>query len=49
MIRVLHVIDRLKSVSGIARSILNYYEHIDTNKVQFDFLVVDYDDGVRLC
>lgn len=46
MIRVLHVIDRLKMVSGIARSILNYYEHIDTNKVQFDFLVVDSDRNV---
>ena len=46
MIKVLHVIDRLKSVSGIARSILNYYEHIDTNKVQFGFLVVDSDDDI---
>ena len=46
MIRILHVIDRLKRVSGIARSILNYYEHIDTNRIQFDFLVVDSDDDI---
>lgn len=46
MIRVLHVIDRLKKVSGIARAILNYYEYIDTSKVQFDFLTVDSDSDI---
>lgn len=46
MIRILHVIDRLKKVSGIARVILNYYDNIDTSIVQFDFLVVDFDSDI---
>lgn len=43
MIKVLHVIDRLKRVSGIASAILNYYKYMDTEHIQFDFLVVDSD------
>jgi len=37
-IRVLHVVSSLSTGSGIMGVIMNYYRHIDHEKVQFDFL-----------
>lgn len=37
-IRVLQIIG-LACGGGVESAIMNYYHHIDTNKVQFDFIV----------
>ena len=49
-IRVLHVVTYMGR-GGLETMIMNYYRHIDRNKVQFDFLVhrnfkADYDDEI---
>lgn len=50
-IRVLHVVTYMGR-GGLETMIMNYYRHIDRNKVQFDFLVhrdfeADYDAEIR--
>lgn len=50
-IRVLHVVTYMGR-GGLETMIMNYYRHIDRNKVQFDFLVhrefrADYDDEIE--
>ena len=37
-IRILHVVSSLNSASGVMHVIMNYYRHLDREKVQFDFL-----------
>ena len=37
MIRVLHSVSNMDR-AGIETMLMNYYRHIDRNKVQFDFL-----------
>ena len=37
-IRVLHFVSTLSRGSGVMSVIMNYYRHIDRDKVQFDFL-----------
>lgn len=49
-IRILHVVTYMGR-GGLETMIMNYYRHIDRNKVQFDFLVhrdfkADYDDEI---
>ncbi len=46
MIRILHVVHALTRGGGLSNVIMNYYRHIDREKVQFDFLYFkesDYD------
>lgn len=38
-IKVLHVLDKIDINSGVSSVVLNYYTHIDKNKIQFDFVV----------
>lgn len=38
MIRVLHIVTYMGR-GGLETMLMNYYRHIDRNKVQFDFLV----------
>ena len=38
MIRVLHVVTYM-GIGGLETMLMNYYRHIDREKVQFDFLV----------
>lgn len=50
-IRVLHVVTHMNR-GGLETMIMNYYRHIDRNKVQFDFLThregkKDYDDEIE--
>ena len=49
-IRILHVVTYMGR-GGLETMIMNYYRHVDRNKVQFDFLVhrdlkADYDDEI---
>ena len=44
MIRVLHSVSYM-SRGGIETMLMNYYRHIDRNKVQFDFLCNSYKEG----
>ena len=44
MIRVLNVISNLNN-AGTEAVVMNYYRHMDREKVQFDFLVLDTGDG----
>ena len=37
-VRVLHFVSTLSHGSGVMSVIMNYYRHIDREKVQFDFL-----------
>ena len=51
MIRVLHSVSNMDR-AGIETMLMNYYQHIDREKIQFDFLVNkpkpgDYDDEIR--
>ena len=51
MIRVLHSVSNMDR-AGIETMLMNYYRHIDREKVQFDFIVNkkkpgDYDDEIR--
>ena len=51
MIRVLHSVSNMDR-GGIETMLMNYYRHIDREKVQFDFIVNkqkpgDYDDETR--
>lgn len=51
MIRVLHSVSNMDR-GGIETMLMNYYRHIDREKVQFDFIVNkqkpgDYDDEIR--
>lgn len=50
MIRVLQVIGSL-GYAGVEAVVMNYYRHIDTQKVQFDFITCStvkqrYDDEI---
>ena len=50
-IRILHVVTYMGR-GGLETMIMNYYRHLDRNKVQFDFLVhrdfrADYDDEIE--
>lgn len=50
-IRVLHVVTYMGR-GGLETMLMNYYRHIDRNKIQFDFLVhrnfkADYDDEIK--
>lgn len=50
-IRVLHVVTHMNR-GGLETMIMNYYRHIDRNKIQFDFLThrdrkKDYDDEIQ--
>ena len=52
MIRVLHIFHEMSN-GGIEHFVMDYYRHIDREKVQFDFLVSvdeegDFDDEIRL-
>lgn len=38
MIRILHIVSKLSINSGVMNVIMNYYQHIDRTKIQFDFL-----------
>ncbi len=38
MVRVLHIVTML-GYAGVEAVIMNYYRHIDTDKVQFDFAI----------
>ena len=38
MIRVLHVVTYM-GIGGLETMLMNYYRHIDREKIQFDFLV----------
>lgn len=51
MIRVLHSVSNMDR-GGIETMLMNYYRHIDREKVQFDFIVNkqkpgDYNDEIR--
>lgn len=51
MIRVLHSVSNMDR-GGIETMLMNYYRHIDRDKIQFDFIVNkkkpgDYDDEIR--
>ena len=51
MIRVLQVVTKM-GYGGLEAMIMNYYRHIDRNKIQFDFLVhrpeeADYHEEIR--
>lgn len=51
MIRILHVVTYMGR-GGLETMIMNYYRHIDKNKIQFDFLVhrdfeADYDQEIK--
>ena len=39
MVKVLHIVQTLNACGGIENLIMNYYRHIDKNKIQFDFLI----------
>lgn len=41
MIRVLHVVDYLKQRYGVTSFLLNFLRNIDSNKLAFDFLIID--------
>ena len=50
-IKVLHIVTYMGR-GGLETMLMNYYRHIDRNKVQFDFLVhrdfkADYDTEIR--
>lgn len=52
MIRILHIVSSTFSGSGVMHFIMNYYDKIDKNKYQFDFLVLDkkednYDEKIK--
>lgn len=38
MHRVLHFMADIQVCSGVATVVMNYYRHIDRNRIQFDFL-----------
>ncbi len=38
MVRILHVVHALTRGGGLSNVVMNYYRHIDRDKVQFDFL-----------
>lgn len=38
-IRVLQILPSLNVCSGVSNYLINYYKHIDNNKIQFDFIV----------
>lgn len=40
--RVLHIVDNLAIKSGVSSVVMNIYRNINRNKVQFDFLVMNY-------
>lgn len=44
MIRVLHILPTLNVCGGIENFVMNYYRHIDREKVQFDFLIHELND-----
>lgn len=51
-VRILHIVTYMGR-GGIETMLMNYYRHIDRNKIQFDFLVhrdfrADYDDEIEL-
>lgn len=51
MIRILHVVTYMGR-GGLETMLMNYYRHIDREKIQFDFLVhrdfkADYDDDIE--
>ncbi|WP_271400416.1 glycosyltransferase family 1 protein [Salinicoccus roseus] len=46
MIRVLHVVSALGS-GGVENLLYNYYKHIDTNQITFDFIVHSENIGVK--
>ena len=51
MIRILHVVTYMGR-GGLETMLMNYYRHIDREKIQFDFLVhrdfkADYDDEIE--
>lgn len=39
--RVLHIVSNVSVRNGIMSVIMNYYRHIDTNNIEFDFLYFD--------
>ena len=51
MIRILQVVNNMHR-AGLETMLMNYYRHIDRNKIQFDFLThrserADYDDEIK--
>lgn len=44
MIRILQIYDHLGINCGIMSVIMNWYRHVDTNEIQFDFLVAERRD-----
>ena len=48
MIRVLHIVTYMGR-GGLETMLMNYYRHIDRNKVQFDFLVCSNADTHSCC
>lgn len=45
--RILQVIDGLKQRAGVANVVMNYYRFVDKTRMQFDFLVVDYEENLK--
>ena len=51
MIRILQVVNNMHR-AGLETMLMNYYRHVDRNKIQFDFLThrserADYDDEIK--
>lgn len=44
-IRVLHLVSSLSRSSGVISVIMNYYRHIDKEKIQFDFLFFEDEEN----
>lgn len=48
MTRVLHVLDKLSIDSGVSVMVMNYYKHLDHNRLTFDFMLnEDVDQATR--
>ena len=45
--RILQIVSSFKQRSGIANVLMNYYRFVDRTRVQFDFLVTEYDDNMK--
>ena len=49
MIRILHIVGSISTISGVMNFIMNYYKLIDKEKVQFDFLYfIDTEDNFNI-
>lgn len=39
MVRILQVLDKISENSGVSSVVMNYYEHLNSNEIVFDFMV----------